>query len=1026
MASARRTLTTLLVLALVARARAELPPPASREVDFARDIRPILAKRCHACHGPEKQKAGLRLDRKAEAQRGGDSGPWFEPGNSAESLIIEKVAGLDPAGIMPPEGDRVSAAEIGLLRAWIDQGASWPDGVDADGGAARPVHWAFIAPRRHAPPEVHDATRVRNPIDRFLLARLEREGIGFSPEAGRATLIRRLTIDLLGLLPTPEEVRAFAADPRPDAYERLVDRLLASPHFGERWGRHWLDLARYADSDGYEKDSPRPFAYRYRDWVIDAVNRDLPFDQFTIEQLAGDLLPGAGQAQKIATGFHRNTLTNKEGGADPEEFRVAAVVDRTNTTGTVWLGLTVGCAQCHTHKYDPILQREYYSLFAFFNTSQELDMPAPRPGEQELYEREKAAFDAEHAPLTEALARYDRDVRPDRQRAWERTVPRPAETWEILTPLTAESYSGATLEIQPDGSVLASGRRGDSDHYTVTATTTLKNVSALRLEMLPHDALPGKGPGRADNGNFVLSELKVQAGSREVPADELPAVPLRSPTADFSQEGFAVAAAIDGDEHTGWAVAPRLGRGHVAVFETKDDLGLMGEERLVITLVQHHGERHTIGRFRISAISASRPVTADRVPDDVVVIAGKPAESRSQAEADRIAAYYRGVDAEYRKLADAVEDHARKAPKPPVSKAPVLVEAEKARPTHLLIRGDFLRPGDEVSPGTPSVLPPLECSDEPATRLDLARWLMDPAHPLTGRVEVNRIWRHLFGRPIVASVDDFGTRGEKPSHPELLDWLASEFPARGWSRKAMIRLIVTSAAYRQSSRVRPELADRDPNNVWLARQNRFRPEAEVVRDLFLAASGLLTERIGGPSVRPPQPPGISELTYAGSAKWVESQGADRYRRGMYTWFQRTSPYPMLLTFDAPESNVCAVKRERSNTPLQALTLLNDQAFVEFAQGLAARIVRHPPAATTGDRIRYAFEVCLGRQPDDEERATLTALYHAMLAGAESGTNEDAARLAGVAATEGVPPAEAAAWVALARTLLNLDEFVTRE
>jgi mono/diheme cytochrome c family protein len=1005
-------------------AAAEVPATASQDVDFVRDVRPILAKRCYTCHGPEKHKGGLRLDRKAEALAGGDSGPPFEAGKSAESLLIEKVASDDPELVMPPEGERLTDQEIALLRAWIDQGASWPDGADTSEGAVKPAHWSFVAPARAAPPDVNDRAWARNPIDRFILAKLESEGIAPSPEAGRATLIRRLSIDLTGLLPTPEEVQGFQADPRADAYERLVDRLLASPHFGERWGRHWLDLARYADSDGYEKDSPRPFAYRYRDWVIDAVNRDLPFDQFTIEQLAGDLLPDASLSQKIATGFHRNTLTNREGGVDQEEFRVAAVVDRVNTTGTVWLGLTVGCAQCHTHKYDPILQREYYGLFAFFNSSQEIDLPAPRADEQAAYERAKAAFEAEHAPLIEALKRDDREARPRRQAEWEKSVPPASESWEVLTPAAAESYSGATLAIQPDGSVLASGRRGDADHYTITATTRLEKITAFRLEMLPDKSLPGKGPGRADNGNFVLSELIVEATPLGADPGRGERVPLQSPTAGFSQDGFAVAAAIDGDEHTGWAVAPRLGRDHVAVFETRRDVGSAEGTRLVFTLVQHHGERHTIGRFRISAIAAPRPITADRVPDDVVMAVSTPPECRSAEESKRVAAYHRKIDPEYQRLALAVEEHARKAPKPPDSKAPTLAEAEKPRTTHVLIRGDFLRPGEEVRPGTPAALPPMASSDAPPNRLDLARWLVDPANPLTARVEVNRIWRNLFGRPIVASVDDFGTRGEKPSHPELLDWLATEFPARGWSRKAMIRLIVTSAAYRQSSRVRPELIDRDPNNTWLARQNRFRPEAEVVRDLFLSASGLLADRIGGPSVRPPQPPGISELTYAGSAKWVESQGADRYRRGLYTWFQRTSPYPMLLTFDAPESNVCAVKRERSNTPLQALTLLNDQAFVEFAQGLAARILRRHPTATFDERLRHAFQVCLGREPDGDERRTLGSLYHGLRA--QPLSDAEAAKLAGMAAVEGSPPREAAAWVALARVILNLDEFVTRE
>jgi mono/diheme cytochrome c family protein len=753
---------TVVLAGAMGRLEAVADQPSARAIDFAQQVRPILEKHCYACHGPEKRKGGLRLDLRDAALAGGDSGPILVPGHPAESLLIEKVTAADPAEAMPPEGDRLTDDEIGRLRSWIDAGAVWPIEEDST-GTSQPSHWSFVAPRRPELPPVRGADWVRNPVDRFVLARLERENVQPSPEADRRTLIRRLSLDLLGLLPAPEDVDAFVHDSSPVAYEKLVDRLLASPHFGERWGRHWLDLARYADSDGYEKDSPRPFAYRYRDWLIDAINRDMPFDRFTIEQLAGDLLPGATIDQRIATGFHRNTLTNKEGGVDQEEFRVAAVIDRTNTTGTVWLGLTIGCAQCHSHKYDPITQREYYGLFAFFNNGRELDLPTPGPGEQEAYLDELARFDA-------------------------------------------------------------------------------------------------------------------------------------------------------------------------------------GE----IT----------------------------------------------------------------------------KLPTPPALKAPILVEMSPPRTTRLLVRGDFLRPGDEVRAGTPAILPPIRSEGEAPSRLELARWLVDPANPLPARVEMNRVWSHLFGRPLVATVDDYGTRGQPPSHPALLDWLATELVQQGWSRKAMIQLIVTSAAYRQSSAVRPELLDRDPSNGWLSRQNRFRPEAEVVRDLFLSAAGLLTPRIGGPSVRPPQPPGISELTYANSAKWVESTGPDRFRRGVYTWFQRTSPYPTLTTFDAPDANVCAARRERSNTPLQALTLLNDRAFVECARGLARR-VNDGHSSDDAGRVSRMFETALSRPPTADECSVLLGLL-ANLREECRREPERAARLAGVADSANVDVADAAAWVALARTVLNLDEFVTRE
>jgi hypothetical protein len=632
-------------------------------------------------------------------------------------------------------------------------------------------------------------------------------------------------------------VDEFRHDARADAYERLVDRLLASPHFGERWGRHWLDLARYADSDGYEKDSARPYAWRYRQWVIDALNADLPFDRFTIEQLAGDLLPNATLEMKTATGFHRNTLTNREGGVDQEEFRIKAVVDRVNTTGTVWLGLTVGCAQCHTHKYDPITQREYYGLFAFFNTSREVDLPAPLSGNEAALAKARAAYAAEHAKLEAALTTYDRAQRTARQREWEET----------------------------------------------------------------------------------------------------------------------------------------------------------------------------------------RPVL---VPEEIAQILACPRESRCEEEDHHLAEYHRSIDPVYRKLADALAAHTRLAPKLSGSIVPTLAEAPNPPKTHVLIRGDFLRKGDQVQPGTLAVLHRPVPTGSSATRRDLARWLVDPANPLTARVTVNRIWGHFFGRPLVASADDFGTRGETPSHPELLDWLATELVSGDWSQKALIRRIVLSASYRQASRVRPELENRDPNNVWIARQGRQRLEAEILRDAALAVSGLLDHRIGGPSVRPPQPPGISDLTYAGSAKWVESTGPDRYRRGMYTWFQRTSPYPMLVTFDAPDGNVCVVKRERSNTPLQALTLLNDGVFFECARALGRRLWEETSGGTQ-DRLVFAFRLCMARAASPEELSALERLHDDIVAECRRHP-EAAAELRGMGGQPGQDVAERATWVALARALLNLDEFLSRD
>ena len=1022
----RLILAGCLIGPAIARAEGE---SSTTRVDFEHEVRPILSKSCFGCHGPEKRKAGLRLDRKADALAGGDSGPPFEPGQAAESLLIEYVSGADPDKIMPPDGDRLTSAEVDRLRRWIDQGADWPERADdPSASAASPGsdHWAFQAPVKPATPEVRDRAWVRDPIDAFILARLEAEGIAPSPEADRVTLIRRLNLDLLGLPPTPAEVDAFVGDRGPDAYERLVDRLFASPRFGERWGRHWLDLARYADSDGYEKDSPRPHAWRWRDWVIDAFNRDLPFDQFTVEQLAGDLLPGGSLEQKAATGFHRNTLTNREGGVDPEEFRVAAVVDRVNTTGTVWLGLTVACAQCHTHKYDPILHREYYGLFAFFNSSVEEDLYAPSPAEARAFADAKAAFDRDHAPLVEAAAAYERDERPDRQRAWEEKQRPRSERWAVLTPDRVRSTGDVSLDVRPDGSVLASGLLPDTDTYVMDASTGLRGITAFRLEVLADPKLPTQGPGRVKGGKFRLTDFRVEVRSPTAGGDPtVRSVALRSATADSSEEGHPVAGAIDDDPKDGWSGDPEPGRSRLAVFETVEDLDVPEGSTLTVTIDQQAGDRLTIGRFRVSAIAAPRPIRADDLPDAVSGLLAIAPDGRTPDQSAELGRYHRSIDEEAVRLDRVVARHAAKAPTRPDSKVPVLLENPGPPTTNVHIRGDFLRKGEEVKPDTLAVLPPLEFAGGQPTRLDLARWLVDGSNPLTSRVAVNRTWAHLFGRGLVATPDDFGTRGELPSHPELLDWLAREFVDQGWGRKTLIRAILTSNTYRQSSRHRPDLDDRDPNNVLLARQARFRPEAEVVRDLALVASGLLVDRVGGPSVRPPQSAGIADLTYAGAAKWVDSRGPDRYRRGLYTWFQRTSPYPMLLTFDAPDANVCAVKRERSNTPLQALTLLNDVAFVECARALGLRVAGESSSDDPETRARFAFRLALAREPSAEELQILVGLLDDLRSTAEADP-ESASKLAGPDLPDGVEAPEAAAWVALSRAILNLDEFVNRD
>jgi mono/diheme cytochrome c family protein len=1019
----------------------EVQPAASESpsVDFARDIQPLFAKKCFSCHGPDEAEGSLRLHRKADALRGGNKGPIVKAGHSAESRLIQYVTGENEDElIMPPEGERLAVAEVKLLKTWIDQGAKWPD--EPAGTSANPAarqHWSFQPISNPVPPMVKHADRVRNGIDAFILARLEKEGLTLSLEADRPTLIRRLYIDLLGLPPESADVEEFVNDTRPDAYELLVEQVLASPHYGERWGRHWLDMARYADSDGYEKDTGRPHAWRYRNWVIEALNRDMPFTQFTLEQLAGDLLPDATLNQKIATGFHRNTLTNKEGGVDQEEFRVAATVDRVNTTGAVWLGLTVGCAQCHTHKYDPLAQREYYGLFSFFNSAQEVDVPAPLPEHAAAFAKTKKTFDDQHAPLVAAVKKFEQEQLATRQAAWERSFEGKLDQvahWVPLTTEKAEATGGVTLKNQPDGIVLAGGKSPAVSAYTLTYKIDLQGITGLRLEVLPDASLRGSGPGRAANGNFVLSEIKVTVAKDNGKPEP---VTLVNSLADYAQDNYPIAAAIDGNAKTGWAIGTETARKHTAVFQTKEPISAAGTTLLTITLDQQHGQENLIGKLRISVTASTGPLGIEGLTSDVAKILAVPASERTAEQKTALAKYYRAEDAELAHLEQAVAQHLTSAPLDPgtVNKAQALVELPKPRKTHVLIRGDFLRQGAEVESHVPEVLHPLKPRAERPDRIDLARWLVDPANPLTSRVTVNRVWQRYFGRGLVASLDDFGTQGERPTHPELLDWLARQFMSRNWSLKNLHTLIVTSAAYRQSSRVTPELLRRDPMNTLLARQSRLRVDAEIIRDLALASSGLMNYAIGGPSVKPPQPAGISELTYAGSARWVESQGPDRYRRGLYTWFQRTSPYPMLMTFDSPDSNVTCTRRERSNTPLQALTLLNDPAFFECAQGLARRLVKEatPDGGASSDsktlrgaRLRYVFQVCLARAPEADELVELNDLFDQQQKLCAADTKAAAALIGTSEKPEGVSVPELAAWVVVSRTLMNLDEFIVRE
>ncbi len=981
-------------------------------VDFQRDIQPILAEHCLECHGPDDSKGGLTLTSREGLLKELESGAHaVVPGQPEKSELLARLTTTDADDVMPPKkkSKRPKPAEIELLKKWVASGAEWNG------------HWAYRPITRPAIPAVAGrATPISNPIDAFVQAKLAEKQIAPAPEADRYTLIKRVNYDLLGLPPTPEEADAFVRDSSPDAYARLIERALASPHFGERWGRHWLDQARYADSDGYEKDSPRPDAWRYRDWVINAVNTDLPFDQFTIEQLAGDLLPNATPEQILATAFHRQTLTNKEGGVDQEQYRVEAVFDRTETTGSVWLAHTVTCARCHTHKYDQITQREYYGMFAFFNNADETNAKVGSTREALAeFERKNAAHLKKLRGIQEKLA-VARAALAERFPAWEK------ETNERLAALGNRQPQSQTLEVesitaqgdlafvkQADGSWLVAGEQAPNDVYSLVVKLPPGLISGLRLEVLPDASLPKNGPGLSEGGNFVLSEFTVRAGAdsnKGVP------LPLHSPKADFSQAGWQVAAAVDGNSETGWGIAGQIGKAHNATFQFLHPIDSAQTPRITISLAQLYPKKnHSIGRFRLVALVGES--TESLVSAEVKRLLAIGSEKWTQEGRETITDWLAQFDPTASALTSELATAEASGPKPPLMDVRVLAQRQQPRDTRLLYRGEFLSPKDPVAPGTPAILPPITARNGgKPDRLDFARWLMSRENPLTARVIANQIWMRLFGEGLVRTPSDFGVRGEKPSHSELLDWLASEFRENGWSRKHLIRVIMNSETYRQRAETRPELNELDPRNTLLARQNRLRAEGEIVRDLHLAAGGLLADKVGGPSVFPPMPPEIAALSYANNFKWNESKGEDRYRRGMYTFFKRTAPYPDLMTFDCPDANIASVRRTVSNTPLQALTTLNAGTFTEAASALAKRVLKEQ-SVDDAERMARAFRLSLVRPPQPKETQVLLGLL-AEARAYYSAHPEDAKKVA--------TDPESAAWTTTARILLNTDELITRD
>jgi Protein of unknown function (DUF1553)/Protein of unknown function (DUF1549)/Planctomycete cytochrome C len=1190
-------LSGLCLLGLASVARAAGRP------DFQREIRPILSEKCFACHGPDeaKVKAGLRLDSGDSAFRELKSGKRaLVPGKPEQSALLARVLAGDPDEVMPPPktGKHITKDEAELLRRWIA------------GGAELKGHWAFEVPTEPVPPKVRDAKWCRSAVDRFILARLTEQGFKPEAEADKFTLLRRVSLDLTGLPPTPAEVDAFLHDDAPGAFERVVDRLLDSPAFGERMAQWWLDLARYADTNGYHIDNNRDI-WLWREWVIKAFNRNVPFDRFTVEQLAGDLLPNRTLEQRVASGFNRNTMVNFEGGADPEEYLSKYCVDRVNTTAVTWLGLTVGCAECHDHKYDPVTTREFYQFYAFFNTIAEQGLDGntanPAPSIKAPSPEQQAELDRRQGVIAALQKQYDARVNSPTteeaaaQAAWEKSLRTAvADGWQTLAPNVATSAGGATLTTQADLSVLASGTNAAKDVYEITLTTPATELRAIRLEALTHETMTAKAFARSDNGNFVMTGFEAVAEAADLarepksdpatlgrwwsvgpfkandandafnrafvdeaavdlaktyddgklkwterpnwkdgeitkltgdnaatylyrtitvphaqlmrlslgsddgirgwlngrpllahnasraaaPDQEIVLLPLQpgenrlllkisngggdyafyfrlqpepvlshpvtfaAAVADFSQKDFPPTNLIDGKSETGWAVeghSPEHRHDHQAILVATQPFGFASGTRLKLKLrFESVFPQHAAGHFRLAVSDSAalaeftalpEPVrgvffrrNGELAPSDRTLLTRNYIESRSPAAkelAAKLAGERDGLDRFTKTLPETM----------------VMAEMDTPRDTFQLIRGNFQSRGDKLLPGTPKFLPPLRPANPArATRLDLAQWLVDPAQPLTARVTVNRLWQLFFGTGLVKTANDFGNQGDRPSHPELLDWLAYDFShgiatpggARGrpWDMKAMVRLLVTSSTYRQRSTVTPEKLERDPYNRLLTRGPRFRLDAEFLRDQALAVAGLLDRRIGGPSVKPYQPPGLWEAIGFGngfsSQSYEPSHGADLYRRGLYVYWKRSLPHPALTTFDAPSREVCTVSRPRTSTPLQALVLLNDPQYVEAARGLAQRVLRE----AKGDlhsQLTHAFRLALARPPRPEEVKLLERIYRQQLANytANHAAAEQLLKVGESARPPEVEAAVLAAWTALGNVLLNLDEVITK-
>jgi len=959
-------------------------------VDFNGEIRPLLASKCYACHGPDEEgrKAKLRLD----VRKGALKSEVIVPGKIEESEFHYRIRSDDPDEIMPPPESHatLTVMEKDLLDQWIKEGAKYEK------------HWAFVAPVPSTPP-AKGSKWVRNGIDSFVLENLEEHDLKPSAQAEGYSLVRRLYLDLVGLPPTTEQADAFVSDKRPDAYERLVDELLASPRYGEKWGREWLDLARYADTNGYEKDRPRNI-WPYRDWVIRALNSDMPYDQFSIEQLAGDMLPNATAEQKTATGFHRNTQLNEEGGIDPLEFRFYAAVDRVATTGTVWMGLTTGCAQCHTHKYDPITHDEYYGLMGLLDNVDEPDLFLETEAQAKQAGEIKREIKKKSLALQKEVKGFDQAF--DKWRAKEEAN---ATRWSIIRPSTMKTNL-PKLEVMEDGSIFSSGDVTKRDVFDLNFTSD-QAITALRLEVLPDDRLPQRGPGRCyyegRKGDFFLSEFTVR-----LDGEKQKIVNSSSTHGKISVGGGSANASnvSDGDGSSGWSTSGQTGKPNHLVLplekpipaDTPFSIEMLFERHFVVSL----------GRFRISATADSDQPKANKhgVDTESILVQGSKASEEELAELRRT---FLEQDPRWKKQRKPLDDLEKRIPR--LNHTLVMLERPPDNPRSTLLRhrGEYTNPKHEVKPGLPSVFVS-DPKDQPENRLGLARWLASENNPLGDRVTVNRAWRSFFGAGLIRTNGDFGTQAAAPDHPELLDWLAVEFRKNGMSLKKLHRLIATSSTYRQDSQVSEELLKNDPQNRLLARGPRFRLSGELIRDHMLKASGKLSAKMFGPGVYPPQP--LSVLAHAfGNKGWNASKGEDRYRRSVYTFVKRTAPFAGHMTFDGTSGENCLARRDRSNTPLQALTLLNDEMFLELARAVGKEVHLQEK-----DPVTTLFRRFLTRPPSPEETKALQAYLDQQIERLKKGELKPAE----IAADKKATP-ELAGKVLLARAIMNLDEAITK-